>query len=53
MTNSIEKLKKVFPEYVDLSKEEAIAFISSFKADKRKRNKWIEKRVKSYEKNYK
>lgn len=52
MTKSIQKFKKVFPEYADLSKEEVIAFISSFKADKRRRDKWIEKRVKSYEKNY-
>jgi hypothetical protein len=52
MTNSVDKFKKAFPEHADLSNEEAIAFISSFKSNKRKADKWIEKRVKSYEKNY-
>lgn len=52
MTNSVVKFKKAFPEHSDLSKEEAIAFISSFKSERRRRDKRIEKRVKSYEKHY-
>lgn len=52
MTNSVDKFKKAFPEHADLSNEEVIAFIYSFKDNKRKADKWIEKRVKSYDKKY-
>jgi hypothetical protein len=48
MTTTVEKFKKAFPECADYSKEEAIAFMTSFKKEKRNVDKWITKRVDYY-----
>ena len=42
MTKSIQKFKKVFPEYTDLSQEESIALLSSIKDKiRKKRRKYL------------
>ena len=48
MTQSIKCFRKAFPEYASYTDEEAIAFISSFKKEKRNIDRWINKRVNYY-----
>jgi hypothetical protein len=48
MTTTVKQFKKAFPEQSDCSNEEAIAFMSSFKKEKRNADKWITKRVDYY-----
>jgi hypothetical protein len=51
MTTTVKQVKKAFPNIK--SKEEALAFTSTFKKEKRNVDKWITKRVDYYGNNVK
>ena len=43
--SQIKCFRKAFPEYSDYSDMEAVAFVRGFKSEKKKADKWIEKRI--------
>lgn len=53
MTTTTKQFKKAFPEQASCSNEEALAFVSTFKKEKRNVDKWITKRVDYYGNNVK
>lgn len=50
--NQIKRFRKAFPEMSSLSDAEAVAYCRNFKREKRRVDKYIERRIRSYENNF-